>query len=207
MNKAFPLESKFFDMCTVWSFRISNVSDLAIDTTFKGFEPWSQRLIVSEETSSKGVLHHHGLVVFRDQEQAKDDISFIIKQIYPDAKGNKSIYIALAQKKNQLLKYTIKEGKYLQMGFSTEFMNAALKLSSSKEGMDKAFINLLDSLKLEQITFKQYIAAYIKLKVEHNQPLYSNHLIAYFRTVLFKVDPDRLESYAERLEEKILFDN
>lgn len=208
MNRAFPLESSFFDECTVFAFRITLPEDvLSLEKTFDGFKEISPRLIVSEERSSKGVLHHHGLVTIPGL--TKEGLRECIRTIYPDATGNKNIYTALAEKKKQLLKYTLKEGKFLQQGFSTEFIQAALTLSSSKEGMDTAFTNLYDSLFLGQITMSVYKREYIKLKIIHGQNLYGNHLQAYFTTVAFKlvykIKPDDFDAvvdqYITRMED------
>ncbi len=154
MNDLHRLETAFYDGLQVWAFRISNVDHLSLSKTFEFFEyacPYD-RILVSEETSSKGVLHHHGLLAFNFSDKdlppaeqvfqinkSKEEITNLIKRCYPDAKGNKSIYVRQSIDKQQLLKYTLKEGLFFQKGFTEGYIQSAIKLSVSKESMKKQF--------------------------------------------------------------------
>lgn len=209
MNKAFPLETSFFESLDVWAIRIAHVEGLDLDKTLSGFQAYFSKIIISEETSNKGVIHHHGLLA--NEGTNKDQITKYIRAIYPDAKGNKCMYIRPADNKKQLLKYTVKEGKYRQVGFTNTFIDAALSCSSSKEQMQKEFTNLLEEFQLDQIDFNTYIKKYILLKAKHDQPLYTNHLIAFFRGIMLKrkkqIDDTVVQAYADHIEFKILGDN
>lgn len=214
MNIAFPLESLFYDNMDVVAFRVSHVNNLELRTTFNAFATALQfvRVVVSEETSQKGVLHHHGLVAIAERkaedinigtevedsllEQAiepspkelrfynlKNLVREILKKTYPDATGNKCLYVRESLNKKQLLKYTLKEGLFLQKGFSERFVQAALKLSAVKGDIKTQFTANVDAYKLGQKTFLQFKVDHVNIKIEHNQPLYANHLKSYFMMI------------------------
>jgi len=211
MNKTHPLEFSFYDQMTVWAFRISRVSDLDLETTFVGFmkpKPIPERLVISEETSSAGILHHHGLIAWETSpDKPRDYLNGLIKEIYPDAKGNSCIYIRQSLDKNQLLKYTLKEGLFKVHGFSAKYIADALVLSSKKEDMKGSFDRNVDAYLLGTINFKKFMTKHIDLKVSHKQPLYTNHLLAYFRSVAMRKGDIKSEDYADVFYEKIIYND
>lgn len=211
MEEAYPLEMMMYQTHQVWAFRISRVDNLSLHKTFQGFlDDEYEKIIVSEETSKAGVLHHHGLVAFVPTTDnigtPHERIVKIIKRVYPDAKGNKCIYVRQSINKTQLLKYTLKEGLYFTHGFTQDFVTSALLLSSSKEGMKKAFQTNLDRLLLDSQDFKTFMANHVDLKVKFNQPLYDNHLMAYFKGIAIRSGELTSIEYVERFDRKIFHD-
>ncbi len=226
MDELYSIETSFYNNAQVWAFRISNVEDLDLAKTFQGFsELGYDKIIVSEETSTKGVLHHHGLLAWYPEKHnmirwdvhsdkditysslpissAHEDIVKTIKFIYPDAKGNKCIYCRQSIDKAQLLKYTLKEGLFFQKGFSSEYISSALLLSTSKEGMKKSFSNNVDKYLLKAQSLLEFMSNHIQLKVKHKQPLYNNHLEAYFRSIAIRGGDLTSVDYAQTFYERL----
>lgn len=220
MNELHAIETAFYETMQVWAFRISRVEELSLAKTFEFFSHAGyEKIIVSEETSNKGVLHHHGLLAWlphnhdvivngenvqtKSIKTAHKDIVALIKTVYPDAKGNSCIYVRQSVDKAQLLKYTLKEGLFFTKGFSPKYIASALKLTVSKEGMKKSFDENLNRFLLETIDFKTFMSNHITLKVKHKQPLYSNHLMAYFRSVAIRGGALSSVDYAQTFHDKL----
>lgn len=220
MDELYKIESAFYETMQVWAFRVSNVENLSLAKTFEAFSHSGySKVIVSEETSNKGVIHHHGLLAWLPSdyeveingkqvstmpaERAHETISGVIKRIYPDAKGNRCIYIRQSIDKKQLLKYTLKEGLFFQKGFTHNYISAALLLSTGKEGMKKAFEKNVERYLLGTIDLLTFMSNHIALKVKHQQPLYNNHLLAYFRSVAIRQGDISSVDYAQTFYDKL----
>lgn len=203
MEKAHPLEMGFFSGQNVVAARLAKVSGLSMDRTFKHLKSCNYpRIVVSDEGSGK---RHHQHILVACNELEAEDVRKELKKCYPDAVGNKYIYVQVAKDKNQLMKYTLKEGQYLVHGFSEELVYDMLKCSIKKTDMRSQFSTLAETYYLDQITFLEFMTQYIQLKADHDQPLYMSHLEAYFRAMSVRGDPRRAKEMAEKLHDKIFW--
>jgi len=201
MDKAHSIETMFMSTKVVIAARISCVEDLTVEKTEEGFESYPI-YIISQETSSSGKLHQHLFVAA--ENLTTDIVTSILKGIYPDAKGNKCLYVKKALKPKQLLKYTLKEGDYVSKGISDALLKDASILSKSKEKMKDKFTELEEQLILKHIRFPKFVEDYIRLKVVHGQNMYDNHLIAYFKRLALSVGEIQYDEYVDFLMAKIL---
>ncbi len=201
MDTAHPLESLLLNKQAIWAARIAKVHELSLEATQDGISKIAKTYIISEEGSGKEV-HQHLLLVGNDL--TRDIIKAKIKEIYPNAHGNKNFYIQEAKKKTQLLKYTIKEGLFVYKGFTNEFIVDLQRCSLPKTNLKKAFVRLEEQLALGQIEFREYVKGYIELKVQHDQPLYTGHLMALFRKLAVRHTGYTAGRYADFFVENIL---
>jgi len=202
MEEIHALELMFQKEMIIISGRISRVKNLNIDTTKNIFSPF-KLYIISEETSKKDVYHQHFVV--GDYEITELQITELIRKSYPDLKGNKCVYVKIARNPKQLMKYTLKEGKFITKGFSKSFIDDACKMSRSKEHMKDEFIALEERLILKKIGMRKFMEDYIRLKVMHAQPLYDNHLIAYFKRMAIQSGELNVEDYSGTLYSRVFF--
>lgn len=200
MNDKHPIETMLLNGATLICARIADVEDLTIEKTEQGFKHYSH-YIISEETSRKGKLHQHLIVSIEGCSEAS--VTEQIKKIYPDAKGNKCLYVKKAKNYTQAIKYTVKEGDFKTKGFSAEYIKDMKTLSRGKEDMKFKFTKLEEQVLLKQITFQKFMKEYIQLKVLHSQPLYDNHIIAYFKRIGIQCQAVNIDDYVERLEQKV----
>lgn len=149
---------------------------MEIEKTFKHFEKYNKYIISQEGDDLNTRIHQHILL---ETEELRDDIAKHIRHLYPDAIGNKGIYIRPSRDKMQLAKYTLKEGNYLYKGFSEKFINEKFKCSKAKTDLKKDITALEDKLILREIHIEKFIKEFIELKVKYDQPLYVNHIRAY----------------------------
>lgn len=207
MEQLHALESKLLSNYTLIAARISKVENLDLDRTYAYFKKYTI-VVVGEETSSKGIQHQH---LFLGSETITiDQITQDIKTIYPDAIGNKCIYVKMCKDPQQLLKYTVKEKNFLYQGLSKTFVSDIQKLSSSKENLKKQFSNLESKVILDLINMDEFMEQHIQLKVDHEQNLYDSHLLAYFKRIAIKSKKMTAKEYShtfrDRLEQSRGFD-
>lgn len=199
MENAHPLEQYFLEGKIPVTARISKIPELCLDSTCKMLkEAKIEQYIVAQEGSDTGETKpHQHLLVYDVQVDLLRDL---IKKHYKIS-GNKFLSVSVARKKNQILKYTVKEGNYIYKGFTDDFMKTLERLSHPKTNMVDEFHKLEDLLLLNTISKSEYLLRYLKLKIKYKQPIYTNHLIAYFRSRL--LTDNELEEYAEDLFEAI----
>lgn len=203
MEEKHRLEFMFMQDKVVISGRIAKVKDLSLELTKIMLDKYDY-YIVSEEGVKGGTpaLHHHFVVIGDIDTKI---ITADIKRTYPDAVGNKFFSVSVAENPKQLIKYTLKEGKFLYKGFTKEFIEDAHKLSKKKEGMKEQFVKLEEQLMLKKINFKKFVEEYIKLKVQHSQPIYDNHLIAYFKRIALQIGELHYDSYSDSLISRVFY--
>lgn len=175
-----------------YAIRLSSFDKLALDTTEKMFE--SYKYIISEEGDGVTTKYHQHIILVC--EHTTEQIREIIKKSYPDCVGNKCLYIKACKDKKQLAKYTLKEGKYVYKGFDPKFIEDTFKCSKQKTDLKKDITDNEDNLILGRITDVQFVEKYIRIKVAHDQPLYTNHIRAYVLKMLIKADKIGARAYA-----------
>lgn len=176
-----------------WAIRIT-VEELDLEKTFKLFS-YAQKFIVSEEGDGDNTrIHHHILLV---TDETSDQIKVRIREVYPTAKGNKSIYTKPSRDKRQLAKYTVKEGNYKYKGFTEKYIQDTFKCSKAKTDLKKDIDKLEEDYILDKIGSLVFLEKYIELKVKHDQPLYTNHIKAYMMKMMIKSHHASSKAYAD----------
>lgn len=176
-----------------WAIRIT-VDDLDLEKTYKLFNHYD-KFIVSEEGDGLNTrLHHHIILV---TTESSDQIKDKIREVYPDAKGNKCIYCKPSRDKRQLAKYTVKEGNYKYKGFSDKFIEEAFLVSNPKTNLSTEINELEEQYILHKIESQEFLEKYILIKTKHNQPLYSNHIKSYMMKMMIKAGRASAGAYAE----------
>lgn len=176
------------------AFRISRVKNLSLDSTFQHFSSKYKYVVVSLEGEQK-TEHIHGVIA--NPSITTDEVRDYIRELYPDAKGNKCLYTKESMDKKQLLKYTLKEGQFLFSGFRKEFIENMVILSSVKENLNKKIQTNEEELLLGHITYKKFVTNHLEIIVQHNQNLYINHLKAYFFKMRLKSGDVSFVHFAE----------
>lgn len=185
----------------LYAFRISKLSDLELDTTFNHMKSHYKWLVISQETNPS--LHLHGVIGINrpdTDKQEKARIRSVIQSLYPKAVGNKHLYTANVLKKKQIFKYTLKEGNFVHQGFTNEFITDMFKTSTPKENLGDKVKQNEEQFLLGKITFQDFKENYVKIKVEHNQRLYPNHIRAYFNIFMLKSGNMTIEDYITVME-------
>lgn len=200
MEEKHPIETMMLNGATFVCARIAAVKDLELTKTEEGFKDYNH-YIISEEIARNGKLHQH--LLLSADEISETSVTKRIKEIYPDASGNKCLYVKLAKNTKQAMKYTVKEGNFRTKGFSSAYVEDMQKLSRSKEDMQKKFTKLEEQVLLKQITFRNFMKEYILLKVLHSQPLYDNHITAYFKRIGIQSGSMDIDEYVEKLEMRL----
>lgn len=152
-------------------------------------------VVTGQERTSKGLKHFHVYVAGVDISVER--IRKILKDKYPDIKGNKHLMIKAAVNPLQLLKYVVKEGNCLYKGLPEDLIKECKKTSYSKD--KKAFVELDDKYLTTRMDIKEYTTLYVELKVNNNQPLYDTHLIAHVKKMAIKKGEYRASDYADRI--------
>lgn len=177
MELAHPLETLMLDGIVLVCARLACCENLTLENTQEGLNSYSH-YIISQEVSKSGKLHQH--IIASKIAISEKSLTEDLKKIYPDAKGNKCIYVKKANNYKQAIKYTLKEGEYVSRGISTDYLDTAKQLSKSKENMQKEFTRLEEQVLLRQIPFPEFLKNYVELKLKYNQTFYLNHMRAYF---------------------------
>jgi len=154
-------------------------------------------LISLEQGSDSQGIHIHGMVSKDDDKVDSSVIRSWIKEVFPDAIGNKCLSVTIVKDVKQCAKYTLKEGDYKYKGFDAEFIRTMLKTSNKKENLKKKIIDNEESLLSKEITFQQFKQNYIIIKVDHGQDLYNSRIKAYFNRFLIKSEQMSAEEYVE----------
>lgn len=172
---------------------------LSMDKTFAAFKHCNG-VIVSQEGGQDKRLHQHLLIL---NEMTRQHIKDILKEVYPELKGNKSYSITEARDKKQLLKYVLKDGNYMHKGFTTEFIERMKKLSHNNESTKKKFQVYLDQVLTGQIDLSEYSENIIRTKAEMLQPFYVNHHIAHVKSVGMHIGEIKISDCNSRIMEKV----
>jgi len=108
-----------------------------LDEFLHQFETWT----VSQEKSSKGIIHFHIYLESRESlEEVKKLVRLFIYPYYPDRKrgfGTKQYNCQLSDNPLKGIMYALKQrGEYYFSGFTQEFIDACIKSSFEKEASD-----------------------------------------------------------------------
>jgi len=180
------------------AFRIKRVKDLNLDKTMKAFKPAYRQILLSLEGRGKYAnetkdLHIHGLVCGDDRVP----LVKLIKSIYPDAIGNKCYSVSVVRDVKQCVKYTLKEGMYLQKGFPEEFIRVMYRTSTNKENVKAKVASNEEDLVSGDITYKEFSINYMKIKVCHGQNIYTAHIRAYLHRMALDSGEMSYDDYFE----------
>lgn len=182
-----------------WAIRLT-LDDLDLDKTFDIFGK-SDKLIVSQEGDGLNTrIHHHILLVTND---SSDQIKTLIRQTYPEAKGNKCLYCKPSRDKSSLAKYTVKEGMYKYRGFSEKYIKDTFKCSVAKTDLKKDISKLEEQYILGEYDSEIFLQKYIELKVKHDQPLYTAHIKAYMMKMMIRSGNASAKSYGQNIMNEI----
>lgn len=156
------------------------------------------KYIISEEGDGENIIYHQHIVWVTDK--SIEEVRAVIKEYYPEIKGNKCLYIKECRDKKQSAKYTVKEGKFTSNKFSTAYIDRIVKTSNKKENMNKKFVQLDDLYITKEINKYEYLERRMILKSQHDQSIYINHERAYF----YKMQIKRDEKNAKEMVSMIL---
>lgn len=194
------ITSLFALMLPVYGVRLAMVENLTLENTKTLLTGFVSYYIVSEEISKTGKVHQHWVIC--EAGLTHEKITDMIKEWFPDAKGNKCLAVRIARNPKQLIKYTLKDNNFIFKGFSKKFIDTSLKLSYSTSKMKDEFSRLNDRVKLKEITYDEYCTKYMEYKVKHEQPIYENHIIANYRRVAIALGEVDGNQYARMLADK-----
>lgn len=190
------------DKTECFAVRIKHVKQLELDRTFSHFNLKKHYSIVLVAEEGEGYnLHQH--LMLRGKDLTKALVASHIKEIYPDCSGNKCFSVSTARDVKQLLKYTLKEGEYVCKGIPQSLLETAYMLSNPKTDLKKKLKDNEEELILGKISLKQFTEAYIQIKVDHTQPIYSNHIQAYVTRMGMATKAISISSYAQNIIDKI----
>lgn len=190
------------DNTECYAVRIKHVKNLELDKTFNFFTKQDIYSVVLVAEEGEGYnLHQH--LLLRGKSLCKNKIGLHIKEVYPDARGNKCFSISSARDVKQLLKYTLKEGEFLCKGIPNSVLEVAYKLSAPKTDLKKKLRDNEEDLILDKITLLQFTERYLQIKVDHTQPIYANHIQAYVTRLGMSTGKISINNYAQRILEKI----
>lgn len=185
-----------------WMIRVADVKELTKDKLneylrlFNGHNRPELNLpfIASTETSDSGKLHFH--IIHCDIN--KDSVTDRIKQVWPDAKGNKCIYVKKAHSLRQALKYVVKDGDFIYEGLSKEFVEDLFQVSHQKIDIIAEIVKLEEQIILGEIEFIDFIDKYVELKASIG-PIYTQHLVAYFLGISLRTGHTNRRNYSMRI--------
>lgn len=145
-----------------------------LEQVYTYFEPWATHLLVSKEGGdAKTRLHYH--IIMNTEFYGRDKVCKQFRESLIKAfsiKGNGSYSIAPVKEKDKCVSYILKDGEWLAKGFSTTYLQSRQKVSYqkySKEEFAKQFEALKDKYYLHQVSIRQFIRLYVKLKHSFNQ--------------------------------------
>lgn len=180
---------------TWYAIRLSSFDELDINVTKNIFDFY--RYVISEEGDGITTKYHQHIIL--DCPLSTDEIRSLIKKSYPNCVGNKCIYIKACADKTQLMKYTLKEGKYCYKGFSDKFIEEHFKCSKPKTDLKKEISNNEDNFVLGKIDDIEFVENYLKIKVSHDQPIYLNHIRAYVLKMMLKAGYKKYSSLSRNI--------
>lgn len=200
MEKLLGIEWNLVKMYDMHFMRLAMIEGLSLDRTMKALVDYKY-IIVAEENTRSGKIHQHLLV---SDKVHIDDIKKKLVDEYGPIKGNKQWAITNVKDKSpQIFKYIVKDGNFRYKGFSKTLMDAAVKCSSHKGDVKKEFADLEDAVKLGQISFDMFMERNIELRIKHDQNLYTQHIVAYFRKIAIKTGELKVSEYCRNLNEQI----
>lgn len=186
-----------------WAIRITT-DNMTLERTASIFKDNDKYIISQEGDDDTTRLHHHVVLA---SDESSEDIKSKIRQVYPEAKGNKCIYVKPSRDKRQLAKYTLKEGNYIYKGFSEQFIKEHFRLAVAKTDLKKEITANEEIYILGIITTEQFVERYIDIKVKHDQPLYTNHIVAYVRKMMVRSGNLKSKNYAKDIIYQIEYRN
>lgn len=186
------------DVNKFFALRIKHVQSLELQRTLTFFSDKCKYVLVSmEEGKGKEGTHIHGLIS-GEFETTAQVVRTWIKELYPDAKGNKCLYVSLVKNVKQTSKYTLKEGKFLYKGFNQPYIRTMLACSNKKESIAAKIAQNEENLLSGAIFFETFVINYLIIKVEHGQNIYDSHIMAYCNRLRLKSGETSYEVYAQR---------
>lgn len=174
--------------------RIKNVKKLKIQKTYDFLKQHYKYIIISLEGTPNTSTEHIHLLLGQNETSTKN-VRAHIKEVYPDAKGNKCLSVSEVSDVKQCSKYTLKEGNYLYQGFTPEFIRTMSKCSNKKEHLKEKIQENEEKLLSEQITYRNFCINYLKIKVDHGQNISHNHVRSYFNRFKLKSGTMTYEDY------------
>lgn len=178
--------------------RVKHVKNLNITDLISAF--------IKDNKYSHGIIgeEHVGLPTYHLQGfVAGDEITDVsvrqtIKDVYPDAVGNKCLYVKYARDKKQSQKYVVKEGLFEYFGYTSEFIDKIKILSTPKENMKKKIIENEEQLLMRQISWRRFMENYVDIVIDHNQNIRDHVINSYFKKMKLKCGRMSTSEYLER---------
>lgn len=189
------LEECIDTLGTWFAIRLSTFDGLDLETTRRMFAAF--RYVISEEGDGISTKYHQHIIL--DYSGTAQEIRQLVKQTYPNCSGNSHIYVKACNDKKQLMKYTLKEGKYCYQGFSKKFIEDSFKCSKQKTDLKKEINANEDNLILGKIDEYDFAETYLRIKVSHDQPIYLNHVRAYLLKQYLKSGHRKYKGLAHNL--------
>lgn len=187
------------DVKKFFALRIKHVQSLELQRTLIFFSDKSCKYVLVSMEEGKGTegTHIHGLISGESSTTAQDVRNWI-KELYPDAKGNKCLYVSLVKNVKQTTKYTLKEGKFLYKGFNQPFIRTMLACSNKKESIASKITQNEEDLLSNKIHYNQFVTNYLQIKVDHGQNIYNSHIKAYCTRFMLKSGTITYRQYADQ---------
>lgn len=151
------------------------------------------------EVSEKNKLHMHAIV---SVPFGAPDVRQTIKNIWPEAMGNKCLYVRPSKDVIQSMKYVVKDGNIHYTWITKEFIDDLLVTSKKKIDIKKEIKELEDAMILGTISFEEFQVKYILLKASVG-PLYSQHIIAYFRGLAIQYGHVDIYNYVSNINDAL----
>lgn len=157
--------------------------EIGLQTVFNLLRAKYDKFIVSRELAPHE--HYHILLYGSDYGADNRNLRNWFHKVF-NAEGNKDISIKLSNKPNTMASYVVKDGDFLQQGFTEEEMKKFIKLSYKKikkgnwnEAVEEIRQEYLNSNILTDQTDQDFIKAvekYTKLYAIYNRPTNTNHI-------------------------------
>lgn len=199
------LDELFFSSARCYHLRVTHPDGCKRDELYALYA-WVSYVIVCTEISKKGVVHNHLLLgedESVDNTQLKEQIVKVLKEKYPENKGNKFYECTVAKDKDSLRKYVVKDGDYIYKGFTKSFMDDTFKVSYSKDKFKAQYKKLREDVLVKRISLSKYCEALIQLKADSEQGIYLNHIEAHVRAIGIKVGEIEPRTMSDRVMERI----
>lgn len=174
----------FLDATDAWSVRITS-KGIKHKELFLYFMHEYDYVICADEVSRSGVPHVHCFLA--RSGLSKTDIREFIREGYPDLSGNKNLTITPCKDYEQLIKYTLKEGKYATQGFTDDFIKKMYKLSFKADDFKYQKKLLMDKVILGDICYCEYVDEYIEIHKTHLKPFNFGQWKSHFAMVAYKL--------------------
>lgn len=158
------------------------------------------QVLCAQETSMDGTPHYH-LLVSVPKESVQDSIKYLkAYRLYLNSlglMGNQDFSLKWVLTLNQAIKYTIKEGCYVQKGFHEPTLKELAKSSYSKFDRKKfggELTRLEHRVIIGEIEGREFLDQYVNLRLKYGQSYPSNHQLSYIRSILCRSSTAFLEN-------------